>query len=81
MLSDFIDRKLKTAKYKILRDGNYFAEIPNLRGVWAHAKTLERCRTELREVLEDWLVLKIRNREPVSGFSIKADRRNLVRNA
>ena len=81
MLTDFILKKLKLAKYKLLRDGSYFGEIPGLKGVWANAKNLEDCRKELQEVLEDWLLLKIKDRERVPGFEIKTDRRELVRNA
>ena len=74
-------KKLKSARYKILEDDTYFGEIPGVRGVWANAKNLEDCRRELAEVLEDWLFLKIRNRESVPGFSVKVDRRELVKNA
>jgi len=81
MLSKFIERKFKAARYKILEDRTYFGEIPGLRGVWANAGTLESCRSELREVLEDWLFLKVRAREKVPGFEFKIDRRQLVRNA
>ena len=49
------------ARYKILDDGTYFGEIPSLKGVWANDKTLEACRAELQEVLEDWLVIKLRD--------------------
>ena len=63
MLSDFIDNKLKLANYKILEDGTYFGMIKGIRGVWANAKTLEKCREELREVLEDWLVLQIESKK------------------
>ncbi|MGI8689017.1 MAG: hypothetical protein ACR2M3_10595 [Thermomicrobiales bacterium] len=38
---------------------DFFATIPGFQGVWAHAKTVEECREELREVLEDWLFLSI----------------------
>jgi len=79
MLSEYIDRKLRQAKYKILRDGTCFGEVPGLRGVWASSKNLEDCRIQLREVIEDWLFLKVRDREPVPGLRIKADRRELVR--
>lgn len=79
MFSQYIIRKLKEAKYKLLKDGSYFAEVPGLRGVWANARNLEDCRKELQEVLEDWLLLKVRNREKVPGFEIKFDRRELVR--
>ena len=80
MLSDFIRKKLRLARYKLLRDGSYFGEIPGVRGVWANADSLEQCRDELREVFEDWLLLKVRLRERIPGFAIKTDRRQLVRN-
>ncbi len=79
MLSDFIARKLKDAKYRLLKNRTYFGEIPGLRGVWANAKNLEDCRRELQEVLEDWILLKVRDRERVPGFVLKVDRRGLVR--
>lgn len=70
MLTEFIERQLKKAHYKLLRDGTYFGEIPSAKGVWASAKNLEDCRVNLREVFEDWLVLKLRNKERVPGFEI-----------
>lgn len=81
MLSEFIEKKLKIAQYKILKDGSYFGEIPGLKGVWSNAKNLEDCREELREILEDWLLLKIRDCEKIPGFELKIDRRELVRYA
>ena len=65
MLSEFIFKKLREAQYKLLKDGSYFGEIVGLRGVWANANNLEDCRKELQEVLEDWLLLKVRERESV----------------
>lgn len=79
MLSEFIEKKLKMARYKLLKDGSYFGEIPGLKGVWANAKGLESCREELQEVLEDWLLLKVRDRENVPGFVFQFDKRELVR--
>ena len=81
MLTEFIAKKLKAAKYKLLEDGTFFGEIPGFNGVWANAKDLEDCREELREVLEDWIVLKIKDNEPIPGFRIKTDRRSLVKDA
>ena len=80
MLSDFIQKRMRQARYKLLRDGSYYGQIPGVRGVWASAASLERCRDELREVLEDWILLKVRSRERVSGLTVKTDRRQLVRN-
>jgi len=61
MLTAYINAAMTRARYKIIEDGTYFGEIPGLRGVWANAKTLEACRQELQEVLEDWLVVKLRD--------------------
>jgi len=77
MISQYIEKQLKKAKYKILDDGMYFGEIVGLRGVWASAKTLEDCRSELREVLEDWILLKVRDGERVPGFKIRFDKRSV----
>jgi predicted RNase H-like HicB family nuclease len=79
MLNEFINKQLDRAQYKILKDGSYFGAIPGLRGVWSNARNLESCRRELREVLEDWLLLKVRNREKIPGFALKTDRRALVK--
>jgi predicted RNase H-like HicB family nuclease len=81
MLSQYIDKKLKNATYKTLKDGNYFGEVPEISGVWASAKNLEDCRTELKEVLEDWLLLKVHYQEKVPGFKIRLDKRELVGHA
>lgn len=80
MLREYVDKKLSSAQYKLLKDGTYFGEISGVQGVWANAKTLELCRQQLQDVLEEWLLLKVRNRESVPGFGLKVDRRDLVRN-
>ncbi len=65
MLKDYIELAIEGAEYKKLEDGSWFAEIPGFQGVWANGKNVEACRRELIEVLEEWIVLKIRDREPV----------------
>jgi len=46
------------AHYELLpEDTTFYGEIPGLQGVWANAATLEACRQELQEVLEDWLLV------------------------
>jgi len=48
------------AKYEILPDdGAYYGEIPAANGVWAEAETLEKCRAELKEVLEEWILFRV----------------------
>lgn len=65
MLFEYIQAALEKAEYKQLDDSTWFAEIPKFEGVWANGKTVEECRKELIEVLEDWLLLKLRDRDPV----------------
>ena len=71
MFNEYIEKKLKSAKYKILENGDYFGEILGVQGVWANAKNLEDCRQELKEVLEDWFLLKISSKEKVPGFEMR----------
>ena len=65
MLFEYIQKSLRKAEYKLLDDGTWFAEIPGFEGGWANAPTVEECRSELQEVLEEWLVLKIRDHDPI----------------
>ena len=62
-LTSYIQTALSTASYKILEDKMYFGEISGFQGVWANEKSLEQCRRVLQEVLEDWIVLKLRSRD------------------
>ncbi|PIV12644.1 MAG: HicB family protein [Candidatus Nealsonbacteria bacterium CG03_land_8_20_14_0_80_36_12] len=71
MLTTYILQKLTQAHYKILKDRTYFGEIPGLQGVWASEKTLEKCRETLREVLEEWLILKLQDGDKIPGFPTK----------
>lgn len=61
MLSQYMDKVIQKAEYKKLDDETWFAEIPGFPGVWANASTVELCRSELLEVLEEWLLLKLRD--------------------
>ncbi len=58
-----------SAKYKILKNGSIYGSIPGFKGVWADGRSLDACRKELQEVLEDWIVLKVRDgdRLPMVG--------------
>ena len=60
MLTSYIRAALHRAKYEILSDdGTYYGEISGFEGVYANAPTLEQCREELEEVLEEWMLLRI----------------------
>ena len=68
MLTGYIAQKLNKARYKILEDRTYFGEIPGLKGVWASEKNLEKCRETLREILEEWLILKLQDGDKIPDF-------------
>ena len=73
MLGEYIQKVLERAEYKKLDDGTWFAEVPGFEGVWSNGRTVEDCRKELVEVLEEWLILKLRDRDQipeVEGFNI-----------
>ena len=72
MLTKYIEQQLKKAKYEILDDGKYYGEIPGVDGVWASERTLEKCRTELQEILEEWLTLKLKAGDQIPGLAIPA---------
>lgn len=66
MLSQYIQAAMHQAKYEILSDdGSYYGEIPGFQGVYANAETLEDCRNELSEVLEEWIFLHLADNTPL----------------
>ena len=63
MLTSYLRMALHQARYEILSDdGSYYGEIPGFDGMYADASTLEACREELAEVLEQWLFLRTHRR-------------------
>ena len=81
MITDFVSKQLKKAKFKILKDGTFFASIPGIKGVWANAKTKTVCQKELQEVLEDWLVVSLKKDKNIPGFNFTFDQRNFMKYA
>jgi predicted RNase H-like HicB family nuclease len=60
MLTQYIQAAMKQARYEIFPDdGTFYGEISTCEGVYANAETLEACREELQEVLEDWILLSL----------------------
>lgn len=57
---------MRKAKYKMIEDPNpFFREVPELPGVWTNAATLEECRDELQEVVEEWIFFGIKFNNPL----------------
>ena len=65
MLTRYIHEAMKRARYRTLKNGTSFGQIPGLTGVWANEAALDECRKVLQEVLEEWLILRIRDRDPI----------------
>ena len=66
MLLEYLQAALGHAKYEILPDDrSYYGEIPECNGVYANAATLEQCREELREVLEEWILFRVHKQLPL----------------
>jgi predicted RNase H-like HicB family nuclease len=60
MIKKYIQTAMEHAKYEILQDdGTYYGEIKECPGVYSNAATLENCRDELEEVLEEWILFRV----------------------
>ena len=78
MLQSYISNYLNKAKYEIIDDGEkFYAEIKDLRRVWAVGKTLEECRENLASSLEGWVILRLRKNLPIPNFKIPSYRMKL----
>jgi len=74
MIFEYCEKAIDRAEYKKLEDGNWFTEIPGFQGVWANGNTVEECRRELISVLEEWLILKLRDADlipEINGLKIE----------
>jgi len=66
MLIEYIEAAMKKAKYEILPDDKtFYGYIPGFNGVYANTDDLETCRNELKEVLEEWIMLSISRHLPL----------------
>jgi len=66
VLTEYFEAAMKRAVYEILPDDkSYYGEIPGFEGVYANSNNLETCRGELREVLEEWVLLSISRHLPL----------------
>ncbi|WP_262382293.1 type II toxin-antitoxin system HicB family antitoxin, partial [Microcystis aeruginosa] len=74
ILLNYCEKALQKAQYKRLNDGTWFAEIEGFQGVWGNGLTVEECRQDLLEVLEEWIILKLQDGDPlpiIDGLEIK----------
>ncbi|MFQ5880962.1 MAG: type II toxin-antitoxin system HicB family antitoxin [Candidatus Methylomirabilales bacterium] len=67
---------LEGARFERLEDGSWYGEILGFPGVWTNSNNQDACRDELREVLEEWLTLKLRDGDDdlpvVAGIDLRS---------
>lgn len=74
MLTEYIAAAMKRARYEIMPDGSFYADILGLDGVYAKSPHLEACLKELQDVLEEWIILGIARHTAlpvIDGLEIK----------
>ncbi len=80
MISEYVEAAMEKAVYEIIENEEpYFGHIEELQGVWATGKTFEECRRELKETLEEWIVLSIQRGLPIpsiDGHQVKLPTKN-----
>lgn len=66
MLTTYVEAAMQRARYELIDNPEpYYGEVPELEGVWATGVTLEACRANLVEAVEDWMLLSIARGIPV----------------
>ncbi len=66
MILQYIEKALSHARYEIIEDRNpYYGEVPELPGVWATGPTLEECRKNLIDVIEGWIIVRLKRGLPI----------------
>lgn len=61
VIIQYIETALAHARYDVIDDEEpYYGEVPELPGVWATGKTLEECRRNLMEVIDGWIIVRLR---------------------
>ena len=59
MVSQYVSTALERAEYRLLDDGSFAATVRSLKGVLATGVSLEACRRELAEVVEEWILVRV----------------------
>jgi hypothetical protein len=73
MLNDYVDRAMQHARYELLEDGTTSAKLMALKGSGRVELHRRNCTREVRETLEEWILLNIADHTPlpvVDGLSL-----------
>ena len=73
MLTKYIQAAIDSIFWKIMEDGSFYAEIPQL-GLQINTPHLEECQSRIREMLEEYIVGSLSQKKPlpeIGGVQIK----------
>lgn len=59
MISPYVGAALSRARFAALDEGGYAATVHGLPGVIATGSSLEACRDQLAEIVEEWLLVRV----------------------
>ena len=69
MLLEYVEAALAKAHYEIIEGHEpYYGQISALKGVWATGGTLEDCRSNLRDVVDGWIVVRLQRGLPIPSL-------------
>lgn len=68
VITNYIAAALRRARYQTVDGGLICATVPGLRGVIATATTVESCRTQLAEVIEAWILVRVARGQTVPAL-------------
>ena len=77
MISRYVNRALQRARYVETDDGSYCGTVAGMRGVIATGRTLEGCRDQLVEVIEEWILVRVARGlavPPIGGARVEVKR-------
>ena len=63
LLTSYIEVAMAEAQYEPFEGDTFYAFIPSCPGVWSNECTIDDCKRDLREALEFWLILKLRDND------------------
>lgn len=80
MITEYVQAALDRAHYELIEDDEpFYGEVSELPGVYATGETLEGCRSNLRDVIEGWLIVSLTQNAPIpelSGIRLDPERRS-----
>lgn len=68
-IEEYVYSAMAKARYQVLEDETWYADIFLCPGVWAIGETVDECRESLRDVLVDWLIAAYQGRDPLPAVT------------